>query len=165
MNPELCKAWVLPLFNKLYVAVGEYEIIYIINRWSQFYNVPGAPPYCNKLIIWREETVPVFDLSGFIFGMEAMQKSEQDFRSNVIVIVAYESRQKEITYGSFSVNALPVNITVSNDLQCEFPQQLDIWESIALSCFKSTDYGQIPILDIGRIFSSPPKDISSGEKF
>ena len=162
MNPESCKAWLLPLFNGLFVAVGEYEIIYIINRWSQFYNVPGAPPYCNKLIIWREEAVPVFDLYGFVIERDAVLKSKQDIRSQVIVIVAYVSGKNDIKYGSFSINALPLNIIVSNDLQCDFPQLQDIWESIASSCFKSKEYGQIPVLDIGRIFSSPPQIIPSG---
>ena len=157
MSENGCKAWLLPVATDMNVAIGEFEMIHIISEHLHFHTIPHSPMYCNKILYWQEQPLPVFDIHYYI-KYQGGQNQENGGACNFVCVVAYASDQQEkiIQYGAISLNALPFKIDVTDDLACGYPHGEQSWGNIARSCFRYAEHGSTPIVDLQKIYCTEP---------
>jgi CheW-like domain len=124
----LGQAWILTLSPELQVVIGRYELKYLESGTSLI-KVPGAPDYCNRMIHWREQLVPVMNLPRLLYcphychlNREGQDASTPDHCNGCIdqsmesglAMVAFRSEQG-MAYGAFPLVEAPKLITVFAD--------------------------------------------------
>lgn len=160
MNDDKCTAWLLPVTDDFYVATGEFELVHVIMDWLRLYSVPQAPVYCKNLFVWQGQLIPLFDLEAYIRFHGGLQE-EVVKNAGYICIAAYHygGEDGDIKYGGLLLRAMPFRITVSDEQLCDFPEGATDWSKIALSCFNDPAFGNVPVLNLERIFSSRPSSL------
>lgn len=138
-------AWILPVDEFMKVAVGEFEFIHIVSQ-TEYFSIPQAPKYCDQVILWNENIVPVMDLSLWYSG------HEQSYDTAVIAVLIYKNNNGDLLYGGIRLKNMPVLNIVTNDQSCLLPDESDKWKEMCLSCFKSSNGDVVPILDVARLF-------------
>ena len=146
-----CKAWILPTGN-IHMAIGEFELLYIIAGWQRYIPVPRSPAWCHHVFLWQGRLLPLFDLEIFINPVQDNIRASNITSHEVVGVIAYENQHLEIQYAGLKLIAPPVLRVVSDDELCDYPKTYAGWKKIALSCFKDPDKGPVPILDIQKIF-------------
>lgn len=145
-------AWLLTLDAELRAAVGEREMIHLVQAPALF-AIPDTPPYCRHVLLWQDEIVPVLDLAAWLRGDRAAAKPP------LVGIFAYQTPTATIAYGALPLLAAPARRRVSDDQACALPEQPPGWARVALSCFREGDR-PVPILDLPYLFSRAlPHDI------
>ena len=137
-------AWLLTLDAELWAAVGEREMIHLIQS-PRVFEIPDAPTYCRRVLLWEAEIVPVMDLAAWLRERRAASTPAR------VGIVAYHA-SSGIAYGALPLQAVPARRRVSDDQACALPEQPPGWARIALSCFREGDRA-VPILDVHYLFS------------
>ena len=155
MSVETCKTWILPYSVNNYVAIGEFELIHIIADWLRYFPLPGTPVWCNRVFLWQDRMIPLFDLDAYLDPTRKQGQQIQSNTNDIISVVAYENPAGVIDYGGFRLSALPASQVVSDAQICDYPHGKD-WHTIASSCFREPVLGAIPVLDIPRIFCTRP---------
>lgn len=143
-------AWLLSIGQAENVAVGEFEFIHIVDQ-PEYFSVPQAPEFCQQVILWNENIVPVMNLSSWFSG----QKQIED--NGIVAILIYENHEGELSYGGLKLANIPVQIQVNNDQGCPLPGKFDKWKEISLSSFESDGGDVIPILDVATLFLQEAK--------
>lgn len=141
-------AWLLPLNDGLTAAVGEYEILHLLH-FPALFKVPGAPYYCQNVLVWQNQILPAFDLAAWLHQEPKHQEQK------LIAIAAYEDINAEsdtTSYAGLLLADIPQQTVVDDEQACDLPDQPANWEKIAISCFKRDDRA-IPIIDLQTIFS------------
>ena len=156
MNGASCKAWILPLAGGRHAAVGEQEMVHIIPEWVRLQPIPRCPAHCHRVFVWQGQLVPVFDLHAFIFRRDAATVDNSPDAAPIISIVAYTDADDTVCLGGLLAGAIPFRTVVVDDQFCDFPDGADRWSKIAASCFTDPAAGPTPVLDLPRIFCSPP---------
>jgi chemotaxis signal transduction protein len=150
--PDLsCKAWLLPTGAGT-VAIGEYELIYVIAGWQRYMPVPRSPRWCRHVFLWQNHLLPLFDLEIYINPEQRNTDQNTSGSRDIVAVIAYENKQNEICYGGLKLGAPPSVRVVNNDEICDYPANYPDWDRIALSCIRDQDAGPVPILDIQKIF-------------
>ena len=140
-------AWLLDIDNTLRAAVGEQEMTHFIPE-PELYSVPLSPVYCNDVVIWQDNIVPVFDLAAWLYD------SPVDRQQSVVGIVMYqESPGAPVNLGALRLAGVPRRAQVSDEQSCDLPERPFRWREVAVSCFADSQ-GAVPILDLNHIFSS-----------
>lgn len=147
------KTWLLPT-GKHTVAIGEYELAYVIAGWQRYTQVPRSPRWCHHVFLWQGHLLPLFDLENYLDPAHGNTQGADSVSSDMVAIVLYENQRTETCYGGIRLSAAPAARVVSDDEICDYPPDYPDWEKIALSCFKTTDAGPVPILDIQKLFCS-----------
>jgi len=138
-------AWLLILNSGQHVAVGERQMVHLIQS-PQVFEILDAPPHCRQVLLWQEELVPIFDLAAWLGGQSAASAPE------TVGIFAYQAADV-ITYGALPLAVVPARRQVSDRHACVLPEQpAGLWKRVAFSCFRDGDR-KVPILDLQRIFS------------
>ena len=75
-------AWVMKVDDSLYVSVSQMELVHIINTPSLI-KVPQTPKFCQDIILWNDNILPVVDLS--VLCNQSGNKST----GNVIAVIIY----------------------------------------------------------------------------
>lgn len=140
-------AWLLEVVPGIMVAVGQFEVIHIVDR-PEYFAIPHAPKYCSSVVMWNDKIVPVLDLPSWLTG------HEQPGGPDIVAIVAYQSVHDEYLYGGIGVSSIPALCRVTNEQFCELPDNTEKWHRISLSCFKSEKGQVVPVLNLASIFSS-----------
>lgn len=140
-------AWVLALDRDLWAAVGEHEMVHMVQVPTVF-TVPDAPPYCRQVLRWEAEIVPVLDLAAWLHGQAARAEPA------MVGIFAYQdlAGTGEIGYGGLPLQVIPARRKVRDEQACALPEQPAGWRRIALACFQDGER-PTPILDLSRLFS------------
>ncbi len=145
-------AWLLETNHSLSIAIGDHEMVEYIHAPACF-SVPGSPEYCNKVLSWQDNLVPVMDL-GILLGQPAIEVGS--FTS----LVAYQDQPRSpLQYLAIKVRSAPDKIRVDDSQVCELPKGngADLLMPLCLSCF--THEGQpVVILDIARLCSAEFRD-------
>ncbi len=140
-------AWMLQVAAGIQVAVGQYEVIHIVDR-PDYISVPQAPAHCHHVILWNNHIVPVMELSVWLTG------HMQPGGANIVGIVAYERPEGGYAYGGLGLSSIPTLHQVNNQQFCELPSaNSDKWQRISLSCFTSETGQAVPVLDLPLLFS------------
>lgn len=140
-------AWVIQLDHQMSAAVGQMELIHIVDN-PEFYKIPGAPAYCDHVILWNNRIIPVMDLSAWL------NDSTVVFRRSLVAIAVYRDQNNELKYGGIHLSDTPATEVVSNDQACALPITSNRWKAVSVSCFRSSDSNPVPILDVPTIFST-----------
>lgn len=138
-------AWLLRYTAENYLALP-LRVCQELVESPEALPVPGSRDYSLGIMLWREQWLPLVDLSGLISGTQAKPLDEQSH----CLVVAY-STGKGVDYAVLSLPYLPYLVTVSDNDICALPTNNPIWESIASSCFAYNDK-RVPIVDAGRLF-------------
>ena len=141
-------AWLLPLGDRLNIAVGEYEIMHLVH-FPALFAVPGTPFYCNQVLVWQNQILPVMDLAAWVQGQS--HKREQ----KLIAIAAYTEPGSDATqHAGLLLEDVPRKVIVDDGTACDLPNEpnTDAWKRIAISCFKYTEHA-VPIIDLQTVFS------------
>jgi chemotaxis signal transduction protein len=139
-------AWELSLGDGLHAAVGEREMLHVIDE-PRLFDIPTAPPFCRQVLIWQGLALPVMDLAVLLQG-----QSTPRARSFVGIVAYQESPGKPPEYGAVMLSDIPNRVLVHDDQSCPLPQQPVGWKNLAIACY---DDGKnvIPILDLYFVFS------------
>ncbi len=144
---EQPNAWLLDFGRSIRAAVGVRILLQIIDR-PTLHDVPRTPPYCRSVLSWQGRLLPVMDL--------AARLGSSPQAPQYLVVVGYQDSPDEPTrFGALLVSAPPAAIAVGDAQACALPEQPADWGKFACSCFEH-EGAAIPVLHLGRIFSSPP---------
>ncbi|MDS4030580.1 MAG: chemotaxis protein CheW [Candidatus Contendobacter sp.] len=139
-------AWVLALDHQLRAAVGERELVHLIET-PILLDVPRSPHYCRQVLVWNDTVLPAMDLAAWLRG-QSTQRQEP-----LAGVFAYQTRPgADPEYGALLLSAIPTQTRVDDDQVCALPKQPGNWQTLAISCFQQGDQ-PIPILDLPHIFS------------
>jgi chemotaxis signal transduction protein len=139
-------AWILALDGQLRAAVGERELVHLIEV-PTLLNVPFCPYYCRHVLIWNDTVLPAMDLAAKLQG-QSLQRSR-----TLAGVFAYQTRRgADPEYGALLLAGIPARVRVTNALACALPKKPRDWHTMAISCFKQGD-DVIPILDLPHIFA------------
>ena len=139
-------AWVIKVDESLYASVSQMELVHIINQ-PELIRIPGVPAYCQNLLIWNDNILPVLNISWLVNDMTPGTGRE------VVAVLIYRDSRNNIQYGGISLLESPELEYVDNDQVSALPEQAQQLKTIALSCFTSANGHDVPILDISRLFS------------
>lgn len=139
-------AWIVDLADGLRAAVGERDMIHLVEQ-PLCESIPYTPAHCCCVLLWEGEILPIMDLTLWLTG----QSVEPTCRS--IGIVAWQTQPEAAPqYGALLFSGLPRKVQVSDEQRCDLPLQPSGWKTVAISCFRH--HGQpVPILDLPLIFS------------
>jgi len=136
------------------VAVGQLELIHIIAQPS-YIEIPKAPDYCKRVVVWNNKVIPVLDLSMLV------NKTSAYYQHNAVAVAMYvNGSEKQVQYGGIQLIDMPVLDTVSNEQKIVESELSVRWKPISISGYRSKDREIIPILDVQKIFS-PGIDIQA----
>jgi chemotaxis signal transduction protein len=139
-------AWVLALDSQLLAAVGERELVHLIEA-PTLLEVPLSPYYCRSVLVWNNTVLPAMDLAAWLRGQPTPSRHR---RAGVF---AYQAKPgAEPAYGALLLADIPARVRVADEQACALPKRPGNWRALAVSCFKQGD-NPIPILDLPHIFS------------
>ncbi len=145
-TPRDSAAWVLMLDHQLLAAVGERELVHLIEA-PTLLDVPRSPSYCRQVLVWNDTVLPAMDLAAWLRGQPAQRQQ------TLAGVFAYQTRPgTNPEYGALLLAGIPTRTRVADDQACAPPKQPGNWRTLAISCFKQSDQ-PIPILDLPHIFT------------
>jgi chemotaxis signal transduction protein len=107
-------AWVLAPSEHYKIAIGESFMAEYV-RDSLLHDIPGALNYCNQVLLWRDNFIPVIDIN-VILGDGALNDSH-------IAVVAYqEYAGQRPQYVAIKILGEVERVTVSDDMACDWPE-------------------------------------------
>ncbi len=139
-------AWVVQLEGGFRVAVGEREMIHLVEA-PILEAIPQTPLHCQYVLLWEGEILPVMDLTAWLTGRPAILD-----RISVGIVGWQEEAGVTPQYGALLFNHIPQKVTVDDSQLCDLPESPLGWREIAISCFRHDDQ-PIPILDVPRLFA------------
>ena len=144
--PRDSAAWVLMLDGQLRAAVGERELVHVIET-PALLAVPRSPSYCRQVLVWNDTVLPAMDVAVWLRGQPAQRQQ------TLAGVFAYQARPgAEPEYGALLLAGIPARTRVADDQACGLPKQPGHWRTLAIACFKQGKQ-PIPILDLPYIFS------------
>lgn len=147
LSAQQPNAWLLDFGQSVRAAVGARILLQIIDN-PKLLDVPCTPPYCRSVMSWQGRLLPVMDMAARLHGLPQTP--------HYLLVVGYQDSPDEpMRYGALLVSAAPVAIAVGDAQSCPLPEQPAGWGRYACSCFEYQG-AAIPVLHLGRIFSSPP---------
>lgn len=143
------KAWLLKVGQGINAAVGQYEVIHILDK-PELISIPQAPLHCNQVVLWNNRIIPIIDLSAWFAGHFEAEIASM----SIVAIVVYYSPEGEYCYGGLKLSSIPVLNQVKDDQFCDLPGNSVKWKRISLSSFTAPSDGVVPVLDLPSIFST-----------
>jgi chemotaxis signal transduction protein len=155
-------AWILPITDTVAAAVGEAELVHVLPDTPALFEVPLAPPYCRRVLVWQRRIVPVMDLAARFQGVGP----DSNTTPTLVGIFAYLAEGTgRLDYGALSLAALPRRREVSDAQACRLPDDFEAWRRYVNSGFRAEAGGRvIPILRLSRLFSSRPAETAVREQ-
>ena len=139
-------AWIIELDSGLYVAVGELEMVHIVQE-PEVFDIPQAPFYCSQVLMWQEGIIPVLDIPAWLEGYALPRKHD------MVGIFTYQQQSSaSLDFGALPMISIPSRTQVSNNQACDLPTNARGWRELSISCFSYNDR-VIPILDLPYVFS------------
>ena len=140
-------AWVLALDDQLRAAVGERELIHLIET-PTLLETPLSPHYCRQVVLWNQLLLPALDLSAWFWGRP---RASHDWK--LAGVVAYQTTpDAALGYGALLLVDIPQRLRVADTQACPLPKHPRGWDELALSCFLQGE-NAIPILDLPHLFT------------
>ena len=141
-------AWLMQIDRLSKVAVGQLELIHIIAE-PEYIDIPRAPEYCKRIVVWNNSVIPVFDLSLLI------NKTSAFYQHNAVAVALYSDMvTQKIKYGGIQLIDMPTLDKVTNKQHISEIEMPEHWRSISISGYRSKDNDVVPILNISRLFST-----------
>ena len=148
-------AWLLTVTEHVHAAIGNLEMVHIHSGIPDVIAIPYEDSYCQHEVLWQGQHLSLLDLGLFLSGEQYSDKTTDYPENMFLCIVAYISAQENVQeYGAILSSQPPVRVTVDDKQACELPDTPERWSMLAISCFSHNIYGNVPILDLPRIFST-----------
>ena len=142
-------AWILYINPDIAIALGQFEIVYILKYEKNKIKDISGPEFCNQSILWQDKTIKVIDLDCFI---NIHNKNINKVLYEYIVIIPYIQDEGGVLFFGLKIINIPVKHQVKDNQQCDYPANYD-WDKLSSSCFCDEKLGIIPIVDITKIYS------------
>jgi chemotaxis signal transduction protein len=113
---------------------------------ADIFNIPRCPPYCNEVIVWENEILPILDVGALLTGRSIEREND------LLGVAVYQLTDIHITYVAMHLVDLPQSIYVTDDSACPLPDYQEVWKPFAISCFKYEEM-TIPVIDLAFLFS------------
>jgi chemotaxis signal transduction protein len=144
--PRESTAWMLALDSQLLAAVGELELVHLIEA-PMLLEVPCSPYYCRQVLVWNDTVLPAMDLAAWL------QKQPAQRQRTLAGVFAYQMQPgMKPEHGALLLAGIPARVRVADERACALPKRPGNWRTLAISCFKRGD-DPIPILDLPHIFT------------
>jgi chemotaxis signal transduction protein len=141
-------AWLIGFGKKRLAAIGERELLHIVYQ-PRLYRVPQAYAYCDRVMVWEGQFLPVWDLVTWFKWKKIAHGS------NLVAVVGYTAMDTGLMHrGAISIAAPPKRISVHDEDACALPDDSSRWEAISTSCFFH-EATRVPTLDLTRMFQGP----------
>ncbi|EGV33868.1 hypothetical protein ThidrDRAFT_0023 [Thiorhodococcus drewsii AZ1] len=142
-----CSGWLLTFAGDAQAVIGQRELLHLVHR-SETHQVPCAPPYCRRVLLWEQGVLPVFDV-----GVWA-DPSAQGIADPIVAVVGFQSADGASSheFGGLLLASAPQRIDVDDAWACELPSALQSWRRISCACFER-DERPLPVLDLQRLFN------------
>lgn len=145
--PGNSAAWILALDDALRAAVGERELVYLIET-PILLEAPLSPPYCRQVLVWNENLLPAMDLAAYLRPGKPVRRAQ-----TLAGVFAYQAEPDTLpAYGALLLASIPERTRVADDHACPLPKQPAGWRTLAISCFRRGD-DPIPVLDLPHLFT------------
>ena len=139
-------AWLMQIDRLTRVAVGQLELIHIISS-PEYIEVPKAPGYCQRIVVWNNKIIPVVDISMLVAGTSAF------YQNNAVAVALYKDPgSDEIKYGGIQLTDMPLLEKITNEQGVARSDLSSMWHPYAVSGFKSAEKEIVPIIDIRQLF-------------
>jgi chemotaxis signal transduction protein len=147
-------AWLLG-FGAGHAALGEFEVLHILDQMPEKFPVPQAPLHCREVILWEEHIVPLLDLN--ILGRNVRSKpAKGELGRQIVTIVAYQQSAHALPqYAALLLSKIPQRYTVQDDHMSALPADSPGLDRFTQCAFAHPEYGQIRVLDLPRLLSAP----------
>ena len=140
-------AWLLKDTNGDFFAVAEVEMVEYIPLVTTF-NVPATPYYCNSIMAWREQLIPIINFAS-LFDLNNTKDA-----SRVGIFVYQLEANAVLRYIAIPIQESPVHIVVSDTQFCDLPSRfISDRVALALSCFTYHEKS-VPILNLNYLVST-----------
>lgn len=146
------EAWLLEPNETMPIAIGDNEMMEYVQDAAS-YPVPGAPEYCDRIVLWQDHIAPVMDLN-------IMLNRPSDDSNRLMSLIAYQSQPgAALQYLALKVRTPPRKIIVDDEQACELPEDIEEGplNPLCLSCF-TEDSRPVLILDIAKLCSAEFRD-------
>jgi chemotaxis signal transduction protein len=149
---SVSEAWLLESNDSLSIAISDSEMIEYVHA-PVIFSVPGSPNYCNHVLHWQNNLVPVMDI-GLLLSRSAAEASK------LMSLVAYQDEPgSPLQYLAIQVRKPPEKIQVDDSQASELSEEISasLLMPLCLSCFTRGDQSVL-ILDIPRLCSAEFRD-------
>lgn len=155
-SQEGATAWILG-FGCGHIAVGEFEVLHILDQEPERFPIPQTPAYCREVILWEEQIVPLLDLNVLAEGSHA-NHTEDESGKQIVTIVAFQSSANEAPrYGALVLSKIPQRYTVQDDLASDSPADSPALDRFTQCFFEHPEFGPVRVLDVPRLFAAPAR--------
>ena len=141
-------AWIVTFDGDFRAALGAREMVHLVET-PVLVDIPQTPSYCQQILIWEDEMLPVIDLTAWFSGRPANRDC-----ASVAIVGWQEQPESPPQYGALLFTGIPQRVEVQDEQVCDLPElsTMRSWCDIAMSCFDHE--GQpTPILDLPTLFS------------
>ena len=149
-------AWVLKVSDNQYVAISQYEMNHL-EEHSDFIKIPKSPAWCNSVMLWKNQIVPVMDFTHWDGNLKS-DDTDESGPTMVAIIRLIHTKDNVAKYGAIRILQPPVLEKVSNQQACHQAEVTNKFSDVAVSAFKYRDQLVIPVLDIEKLFSGAIKE-------
>ena len=150
-NGQIASAWILKVSDNLNVAISQYEMNHLEEQ-SDFIKIPKSPAWCNSVMLWKNQVVPVMDFTHWEVEHNTTGMSESG-PVMVAIIRLVHTNSNVARYGAIRILQPPVLERVNNQQACQKTDITNKFSDVALSAFNYHDQTVVPVLDIEKLFS------------
>ena len=139
----LSHGWLIRPLGVSPFAVSERQVVSYQPK-TLLVSVPFTVPHCNSMCHWKENWVPILNLSGTTGTVEKIEGS---------VVLAYQAASDQaIEFIGIAVSNPPTRVTIDDN---NFVSSLDrsdtFWYELAKSAYADETEGTVPIIDVGQL--------------
>lgn len=150
-------AWLLETGAGVRVAIAEQQACEYLAQAPKI-AVPLAPAYCRYLFFWRDEVLPLFDLTEL--AQEPIISAANAAGEPGVVVVAYQIKPRTpLQYAGIAVCKAPSRIMVDDvqvsEFPAQYPEQLRV---VASSCFQHQSQPAV-VLALERMITSDFREV------
>lgn len=152
-NTGNAEAWLIQINSRQQCAVGIHELQEVIQA-PDLKQIPLTPVYCQHILFWRKQLVPVVHLANLLFAEVSNETAQQ---TRIVGIFAYQTQAGHaLSYGALFLHERPKRTTVNDTQACALPEEnTKDWEPYTISCFEHQ--GKVtPILGLKALYSRDP---------
>jgi hypothetical protein len=108
--PGNSAAWILALDDALRAAVGERELVHLIEA-PTLLDAPLSPPYCRQVLVWNKNLLPAMNLAAWLRPGKPVQ-----YRWPLAGVFAYQTKPgAEPAYGALLLAGIPERARVTSE--------------------------------------------------
>ncbi|MFN0315600.1 MAG: chemotaxis protein CheW [Burkholderiales bacterium] len=153
-SQEGTAAWILD-FGPSHIALGEFEVLHILDQMPEKFPIPQSPPHCREVILWEEQLVPLFDLNILVGGARPKRAGDEPAKQIVTIVAFHPSAGAIPQYAALVLSKIPQRHTVQDMEASALPQDTAALDRFTQCAFLHPEFGQIRVLDLPRLFSAP----------